>query len=110
MLLLIQTMMKSMCVSLVLLCLFHIRDDVLAEEELGHTRSGLVFSAEAARTYNMPITKVDKIYKIPGQLQWLVIDSSRNTCWVFFSKVQQRFKCRTQHPNNPGMFCVLRAS
>lgn len=55
----------------------------------------------------MPLTKVDKIYKIPGQLQWLVIDSSRNSCWVYFSKVQQRFKCRTQHPNNPGTPIIL---
>jgi hypothetical protein len=31
------------------------------------------------------------------------LDTTNNKhCWVFFSKVQQRLKCRTQHPNNPS--------
>lgn len=80
-------------------------DEVLEESELtGHTRSGQAFALESTKTYNMPLTQVDQIYKIPEKLQWLVMDSNNNFCWVYFSKGQQRFKCHSKHPNSPGKF------
>lgn len=45
------------------------------------------------------------VYKVPGQLQWLVKDALRENCfcWVFYSTIQHRLKCRTHHPNSPGI-------
>ncbi len=80
------------------------REDDLQEDELvGHTQAGHAFSVLANSTAAVTTNLVKQVFKIPGQLQWLVVEKHGVYCWVFFSKYQQRFKCRCQHPNNPGM-------
>lgn len=44
------------------------------------------------------------ICKLPNQLQWLVVDEQETFCWVFYSKIQQRLKCRHIHPNTTGWY------
>jgi len=50
-----------------------------------------------------------QIYKVPGQLQWLLenLKSNNKSCWIFYSRVQHRFKCKTQHPNSPGLLVLM---
>jgi len=84
---------------------FHIiyREDDLQEEELiEHTRAGHAFSVSANSAAVVSSKLVKQVFKIPGRLLWLVVEK-HEYCWVFFSKYQQRFKCRCQHPNNPGI-------
>ena len=76
-------------------------EDMKDDDLVGHTRTGLPFSLSANAA--VVTTKLVKyVFKIPGRLQWLVLEK-HGYCWVFFSKYQQRLKCRCQHPNNPGM-------
>lgn len=72
------------------------------EDLIGHTRAGHAFSVHANSAAVATTNLVKQVFKIPGHLQWLVVEK-HGYCWVFFSKYQQRFKCRCQHPNNPGM-------
>jgi len=52
------------------------------------------------------------VYKVPAQLQWLVVDTRKSVvrCWVFYSRIQKRLKCRTHHPNSPGTKSIERLS
>ena len=77
------------------------------EELVGHTCAGHAFSVRANSAAVVTTNLVKQVFKIPGQLQWLVVEKHGAYCWVFFSRYQQRFKCRCQHLNNPGMEVLL---
>lgn len=51
-----------------------------------------------------PDTSDYTVHKVCNELQWLVCSekSFGSFCWVYYSKIQQRFKCRSNHPNAPG--------
>ncbi len=98
---------EYVCFLFLYLVFIYCREDDMQEEEelLGHTRAGHAFSM-CANSAVVTTKLVKQIFKIPGCLQWLVVEK-HGYCWVFFSRYQQRFKCRCQHPNNPGMlFCT----
>ena len=76
----------------------------------GQTRSGTAF--KPVSTCNMAgadgagedeLDSSLHIYKVPKQLQWLVVEESNEFCWIFYSRSQQKLKCRVGHPNIPGI-------
>lgn len=70
----------------------------------GCTRNGTVYCIpDDVLSNNISVLDPDLfIYKLPDQLQWLVVDALGSFCWVFYSRGQRRLKCRHHHPNTPG--------